>query len=193
MKRRHFIALALFALISLSIVAWRYWWMTRRALIRLKLMKPPANLLRNADFSQSTNPNIPDYWGTAAAAALEDFSSVLQIEKSAPLKNARALRLHNPQANFEMSLQSCGTFLPKPKPYTFSIYLRSEVEQFRATLSIGWGKKNPIVVSDQWQRYQIVYAPGVNEELHFGFQVQVSLQQEGNLWLAAPQLEEGEQ
>jgi hypothetical protein len=193
MKRRHFIALALFALISLSIAAWRYWWMTRRALIRLKLMKPPANLLRNADFSQSTNPNIPDYWGTAAAAALEDFSSVLQIEKSAPLKNVRVLRLHNPQPNLEMSLQSCGTFLPKPKPYTFSIYLRSEVEQFRAALSIGWGKKNPVVVSDHWQRYEIVYTPGVKEELHFGFQVHVSLQQEGNLWLAAPQLEEGEQ
>src|SRR5688500_1059719 len=103
MKRRHFLVIALLALMSLSLAAWRYWWMMRRAFIRLKLMKPPANLLRNADFSQCTNPNIPDFWGTADAALLQDFSEVFQIERASPLKNARALRVNNPQPNFELS------------------------------------------------------------------------------------------
>jgi hypothetical protein len=193
MKRRHFIAIALFALISLAITAWRYWWMTRRALIRLKLMKPPANLLRNADFSQCTNPDIPDYWGTTDAALLQDFSQVFQIEGSSPLKNVRALRVHNPQPDFELSLQSCATFLAKPRPYTFSIYLRSDVEEFAVELSIGWGGRNSIAVNHIWQRYEMVYTPHLKGEMHQGFQVRVSLQQRGNLWLAAPQLEEGEE
>jgi hypothetical protein len=193
MKRRHFIAIALFALLSLSFFAWRYWWMTRRAFIRLKLMKPPANLLRNADFSQSTIANIPDYWGTVHTAALPDFSNIFQIEKASPVKNARALRLQNPQANFELSLQSCATFLAKPKPYTFSIYLRSDVENFATALTIGWDGRQSIVVNDTWQRYTLTYTPHLEGELRQGFQVHISLLQQGNLWLAAPQLEEGEQ
>ena len=193
MKRRHFIAIALFALISLSSIAWRYWWMTRRVFIRLKLMKTPANLLRNADFSQCTNPSIPDYWGTADAASLQDFSEVFQIEKYSPLRNTLALRVNNPLPNFELSLQSCGTFLAKPRPYTFSIYLRSDVEKFPARLSVGWGRRNSIVVHNQWQRYEMTYTPHIEGEMQEGFQVFVSLQQEGTLWLAAPQLEEGEQ
>ncbi len=156
-------------------------------------MRSPANLLRNADFSQCTNPNIPDFWGTTNASSLQDFSKVFQIERSAPLKNIRALRLHNPLADFEMSLQSCATFLAKSKPYTFSIYLRSDVEKFAVRLSIGWGERSVIVVNNIWQRYEMTYTPYLKGEMNQGFQVWVSLQQEGNLWLAAPQLEEGEQ
>jgi hypothetical protein len=193
MKRRHFIAIALVALFSLSFLAWRYWWMTRRAFIRLKLMKPPSNLLRNADFSACTNANIPDYWGTVDAATLPDFSNVLQIEKTSPVKNALALHLHNPQANFELSLQSCATFQAKPKPYTFSIYLRSDVKDFAVALTLGWGGRESIVVSDKWQRYASTYTPHIEGELRQGFQVRVALLQQGNLWIAAPQLEEGEQ
>jgi hypothetical protein len=175
MKRRNFIAIALFALLGLSILSWRYWWVTRRALIRLKLMKPPANLLRNADFSQSTNANIPDYWGTADAGELQDFANVLQIENASPVKNANALRVLNPQADFELSLQSCATFLAKPKPYTFSIYLRSDVENLAVALSIGWGDHQPVAVNTHWQRYTLTYTPNNQDELRQGFQVHIAL------------------
>ncbi|MBI3649817.1 MAG: hypothetical protein HY231_02075 [Acidobacteria bacterium] len=193
MKRRHFITIAGLALLSLSLLAWRYWWMTRRALIRLKLRKPPANLLRNADFALCTNADIPDYWGTSEAAALEDFSPVLHLETASPLKNVRALRLHNPQGNFDLSLQSCATFVAKPQPYTFSVYLRSDVPECKAALSVGWGDKQALVVNQQWQRYQLCYTPQLVGELNSGFQTRVLLQQQGNLWLAAPQLEVGTQ
>jgi hypothetical protein len=193
MKRRHFIVIALFALLSLSFFARRYWWMTRRGFIRLKLIRAPANLLRNADFSACTNANIPDYWGTTDAAKLPDFSGVLQIEKASPVKNARALCLYNPQANFELSLQSCATFLAKPTPYTFSIYLRSDVESFAAALTTGWSGKQSFIVNEKWQRYAFTYTPHIEDELRQGFQVRVSLPRQGNLWIAAPQLEEGEQ
>lgn len=167
--------------------------MTRRAFIRLKLMRPPANLLRNADFSACTNANIPDYWGTADAAKLPDFSGVLQIEKASPIKNARALCVRNPQADFELTLQSCATFLAKSAPYTFSIYLRSDVENFPIVLSVGWGGKQSFGINEKWQRYAFTYTPHIEDELRLGFQVRISLSQRGNLWIAAPQLEEGEQ
>jgi hypothetical protein len=193
MKRRHFIAIALFALLGISLLAGRYWWMTRRALIRLKLMKPPANLLRNADFSQRTNANIPDYWGTANAGELQDFAPVLQIEKASPVTNAYALRVQNSQANVELSLQSCATFLARPQPYTFSIYLRSDVENLAVALSIGWGDRQAVAVNGQWQRHTLTYTPNHQDELSQGLQVHLALGGQGSLWLAAPQLEEGEQ
>src|ERR1051325_5513694 len=66
----------------------------RRVLIRLRPLNPPANLLRNADFSVSTNPDVPDYWGTSDAASLRDFSDVMRLETAAPVKAVRSLRLH---------------------------------------------------------------------------------------------------
>src|SRR5437870_1821981 len=114
MKRRQFLVISACALVAVAgAAAWRSWWMTRRILIRLKLVRPPANLLRNANFMQCTNPNIPDYWGTPAAASLRDWSGVLQVEDGAPVNNVRSVRLHNPQDDFELPFQSSGTFVPE--------------------------------------------------------------------------------
>jgi hypothetical protein len=112
-------------------------------------MKPPANLLRNADFSQRTNANIPDYWGTADVGRLRDFDNLLQIEKASPVTNAYALRVQNPQADFAFTLQSCATFLAKPQPYTFSIYLRGDAEDVAVTLRMGWGAGESVTVNRQ--------------------------------------------
>jgi hypothetical protein len=173
--------------------AWRYWWITRRILIRLRLVRQPANLLRNANFMQCTNPQIPDYWGTSAAASLRDWSGVLQVEDDSPLDDARAVRLHNPQPGFELPFQSCGTFVPDAQPYTFSVYLRSDVKQFSAALTIGWDEKRPISVGNRWQRYDVTYLPAGETKLRYALPVRIWLQQAGNLWIAAPQLETGAQ
>jgi hypothetical protein len=192
MKRRHFLAIALSALLGFALLAGRYWWVMRRALIRLKLMKAPVNLLRNADFSQATNVNLPDYWGTADRGRFADVADLFHLENASPVKNARALRVRNPEAGVTLTLQSCATFVARPVPYTFSIYLRSDGEDFAAALSLGWGGNEAIKVSHSWQRYSLTYQPGVEGELRQGFQARIVLPQQGNLWLAAPQLEEGE-
>jgi hypothetical protein len=142
---------------------------------------------------QCTNPQIPDYWGTSAAASLRDWSGVLQVEDDSPLDDARAVRLHNPQPGFELPFQSCGTFVPEAQPYTFSVYLRSDVKQFSAALTIGWDEKRPISVGDRWQRYDVTYLPAGETKLRYALPVRIWLQQAGNLWIAAPQLESGAQ
>lgn len=103
------------------------------------------------------------------------------------------MRLHNPEADFELPFQSCGTFVPESQPYTFSVYLRSDVEQFHAALSIGWGEKRAIAVSDRWQRYNVTYLPSGEAKLRYALPVHIWLLQTGNLWVAAPQLETGAQ
>src|SRR5262249_35554489 len=120
MKRRRFIAIGVGALITgVSIAAVQYWRIMRRAVIRFNIFAPPANLLRNANLIQCTNPNMPDYWGTPAPAALRDWPGTFYVENRAPqeikksvwamLHDVHSMRLYNPETPYALLFQSYGT------------------------------------------------------------------------------------
>lgn len=191
MNRRRFIILLLSAFTVVIGLSWRYWWFTRRALIHLRLLKPPANLLRNAGFLTCTHDNIPDFWGTDAAATLPDFTDVLRVMNHSLIKGTKSLKVYNPKADFALHLQSCLTFLAQPQPYTFSVYLRSEKEPLQAAISIGWGEKQILTVGKEWQRYQLTRTPDAEVQYRAALGVNLYLLEVGELEIAAPQLEVG--
>jgi hypothetical protein len=189
--RRTFIAIGLVTLVAVVVAIDRYWWLVRRALIRLRLQRPPANLLRNAGFMQCTNPGIPDYWGSPNAASLVDVDRVIQVDQHGPRESMRSIRLENPRQGFELIFQSYGGFVPEPQPYTFSIYLKSDTEPLDVALSIGWSESVAVTVDQQWRLYKMTYTPIGENRLRRAMPVSLKLREQGKLWLAGPQLEPG--
>ena len=192
MNRRTFLAFSAIGFTSIGIAAGYNWWMTRRVLIRLKLISSPANLLRNSDLSICTNPNIPDYWGTSAPATIEDWQDSLHIENGSPVQSAKALHLHNPSSGRPISFLSYGSFVPESVPYTFSVYLRSDVHDCPVALAIGWSQQTNVMIGLNWQRYSMTYSPVGESTYRRAIPVRISLQNQGSLWIAAPQLQKGE-
>src|SRR5207245_4154479 len=127
----------------------QYWWLPKFALTRWGVVRPPANLLRNADFSSCTNPDIPDYWGTAAGAHRTELSGALRIGSDAAIRGTRALRLQNGPEDADLQLLAHPTFIPKPQAYTLSAYVRSDAGA-RVRLAAGWGAPVTFAAGKQW-------------------------------------------
>lgn len=192
MNRRGFLIIGAASAIGASLVAHQKWWMTRRTLIRSKLLSPPANLLRNAAFMQCTNPGLPDYWGTEAPASIQGWDGLLQVGNDSPVEGAKSIMLSNPQRDYRMSLEACGTFVPQDTPYTFSVFLKSDADQFQAALSLGWSELKQISVGREWERHSFAYCPVGEARLGYSINARVWLLEPGMIHIAAPQLELGE-
>src|SRR2546423_309418 len=134
MNRRKFLGyfsgVTVTVLAASSLAAWHYRWVTRRVMIRLKLMNSPANYLRNADFSKCTTPNLPDYWGTPAAEWVADARNLLRVSDDTPLPGIRSVQLNNPDPAYAMPFESYNVahdiVVNVRQLYTFSVYLKSE-------------------------------------------------------------------
>lgn len=190
MNRRRFVLISAAGVLGMGLSARYKWWMTRRLLIRLKLMRPPANLIRNAGFNVCTNPSIPDYWGTRAPALVPDWRDGLRVEDGSPVEGTRVVRFGTNGASHEVTLDSCGTFVPDEKPYTFSLFLRSDRERTVA-LSVGWGSKELVAVGKEWKRHKITRIPIEEAKLGYSINTRIWLREPGTVWVAAPQLEVG--
>lgn len=189
--RRSFLAAA-GAIVTAGAVTSPAWWRTRRAMIRLGLVAPPANLLRNAGFQQSTVEGIPDYWGTAAPADLPDFDGVMRVVEGGPIEGARTLHLRNTAPGYRLSVHSMKTFVPEPRAYTFSVYLRRTAGRAEAMLSMGWDSPKPYAISPTWRRYELTYTPALESRSAAGLSIGVWAEGSGAIDVSAPQLEEGD-
>jgi len=152
----------------------------------------PKNLLRNSHFWLSANGEIPDWWGTGVVERIHNWDRCISLENDSPVPNTRTLKLFNPQNGTWFSLQSYAYLLPSGKTYTFSVYMRADRGEFPVTLNIGYDQSATVKVSTQWQRFTFTAKPQRGHWARGKFVVSISFIQSGNLWLAAPQLEEGE-
>ncbi|MBV9123262.1 MAG: hypothetical protein JO112_07895 [Planctomycetes bacterium] len=171
----------------------RNWWMTRRLLIRLGLLHPPANLLRNADFRQCTNPGFPDYWDLpGAAASIQDSRNLLELCQDSPLPSVQAVRLRNPVAEYPLTLESYDAAWDigsrSPGPYTFSAYLRSEPADLPVGVVLNNRYTTEIRAGSGWQRHHVTAPPTTREE---NLLVRLRISRPATLYVAAPQLEVG--
>ncbi len=196
MRRRAFLKLigcTGVAGLGAAALAWRSWWMTRRGLIRLGLLRAPANLLRNADFHQCTNPGLPDYWELPeAAASLQDSRGLLEVVSDSPLSSARAVRLRNPVADYTLTLESYDAAwnigIRSPGPYTFSAYLRSEPGDLPVEVVINGRYTAAVRATAGWQRHHTTAPATAREE---NLLVRLRVRGPATLYVAAPQLEAG--
>jgi len=159
---------------------------------RVQCWSQPRNLLRNSHFWFSTNGEIPDWWGTGVVERIRNWDRCISLEEGSPAPNIRVLRLFNPQNGTWFSLQSYAYLLPSGKTYTFSVYMRADRNDFPVTLNLGYDQSATVKVSTQWQRFTFTAKPQRGHWARGKFIVSISFIQSGNLWLAAPQLEEGE-
>lgn len=193
LDRRRFLALASAATVTAAGAAAASPWRRRRALIRLGLTSAPANRLRNAGFLQCTIPGLPDYWGTSAPADIADARRVITVTDAGTVPGVRALRLTNPAAGYKLSLVSMKTFVPAPRPYTFSVNLRrASSASVDVALSMGWNQPTAIQVGSEWERHVITYEPRRESDSDHGLGVGIWLSGEGAIDIATPQLEEGD-
>ena len=154
-------------------------------------LEQPRNLLRNSHFLYSANGEVPDWWGTGAPERIRNFSGCISLEEASPIAGTKALRLFNPQANALLWLQSFAYALPSERVYTFSVYLRSDRDNFPVTLRIG-DQSTKVNVSTQWQRFSFTAKPIRGHWARGRLIVSIGFSQIGTLWISAPQLEEGE-
>lgn len=155
-------------------------------------LEPARNLLRNSHFWQCTNEGVPDWWGTNAPEHLRDWTGCLSVEDGSPIAGTRALRLFNPRTGFRFSIQSFAYVLPSGKPYTFSVYLRAERDDFPVTLSIGYDQSTTVQVTKEWKRFVFTATPQKGHWARGRLIVTIAFSQAGTLWVATPQLEMGE-
>ncbi|HZS09392.1 MAG TPA: hypothetical protein VFD58_31460 [Blastocatellia bacterium] len=194
---RYFGGTGVTVLAASSLAAWHYRWVARRVMIRLKLLSPPANYLRNADFSKCTTPNLPDYWGTPAAAWVADARDLLRVSDAAPLPGIRSVQLNNPDPAYAMPFESYNVahdiVVNVRQPFTFSVYLKSESDDARVTLQINYRDRREVRVGREWQRYSLSSGDASAEptDIFAKLLVRISWPQSGRLWVAAPQLERG--
>jgi hypothetical protein len=186
-------ALALLA--AAGTVGWQNKWFLRRALLRLGLVRPPANLLRNAAFLQCTNPGIPDYWATPGAAArIQGGGPFVQVVREGPLPGVYTLRVHHPDAGQRIHLESYNAAYdirqPQPSALTFSVYLKSDREPCRVVLGVN-DQEQEVAVGLDWQRLAVSVAPGQPAAIADALVVRVHPLQPGTILVAAPQLEAG--
>ncbi|MGQ9520241.1 MAG: phage head spike fiber domain-containing protein [Candidatus Fervidibacter sp.] len=159
---------------------------------QLQLWEQPRNLLRNSHFWFSTNEEVPDWWGSGVPERIYNWNGCIFLEEGSHIPNTRAVRLFNPQNGTWFSFQSFAYFLQSNKPYTFSVYLKADRNDSPVVLTLGYDQSTTVRVSTGWKRFTFTATPKRGHWARDRFVVSISFIQSGNLWLAAPQLEEGE-
>ncbi|MFQ6097800.1 MAG: carbohydrate binding family 9 domain-containing protein [Armatimonadota bacterium] len=127
------------------------------------------NILRNATFTQCTNPRIPDYWGSGAPEWVDGWAEGYGVEDDAPVPGCKSLKVTNPeqQPTHWWRVQSHGM------PVT--IQLGPATKTFRLTT--------------EWKRYSLTdTAKSFGRGLVLAFRTT----EKGVFWIAAPQVEQSE-
>ncbi|MCS7252493.1 MAG: hypothetical protein RMK18_08475 [Armatimonadota bacterium] len=155
-------------------------------------LEQPRNLVRNSHFWYSENGQVPDWWGTGAPERIRLWKDCISLSYESPVKGVRSLRLFNPQAGTSLNLQSYAYILPSGKPYTFSVYMRTESGELPVRLSIGYDQTTTVRVTTQWQRFSFAATPNRGHWAKGRLVVGISFSDAGALFIAAPQLEEGD-
>lgn len=150
------------------------------------------NLLRNSAFLQCANPGVPDWWGTGAAEAIQEWAGCLGTTDAAPLPGVRSLRLRVPTTAKGISVQSYAYPLPSGREYTLSVYLQADGASLPVGLSIG-DQSRTVSASPEWQRVVFTATPKQGHWAGGRLVVRFGLQGPGTLRVAAPQLEYGGQ
>lgn len=160
-------------------------------------LKSGRNLLRNAAFSQQTNPLIPDYWDLHHAAALkfETLHKQYEVVRSikSPVVGTQVLKIVNSEKDFTFAtLIPRNLYMKLPKGnYIFSVYVKSKRNKSVLKVSQGWdvGEMNSRNVSKNWQRYSFdFYYSGADIDM---LQPILYFPSDTTYFIAAPQLELG--
>jgi len=163
------------------------------------------NLLRNTTFKQCTVGNFPDYWGphhvNLSRGWQNSFIQVEEKEKS-PVPGTECLRLWRSEDGKQGAHHVEPTWhtLQSFRTYTFSCYLKAAIDGHPVRFEMGqYHRENPkktVTVGTEWERHFLTGAPvkGCWFGRHWDVLV-VSLNPRGKgpLWMAAPQLESGDE
>ena len=147
------------------------------------------NLLINTTFTRCSNPGIPDWWGTFLPASIKEWDGTYGVDESMspPVPGVKCLRVKNPFSAWGFWVGSTFTGFPGKKEYTFSVYLKSDTPGIRASIS-GAGAVKTLDLTADWQR---CVASGFQEEASAMRSLNISINGQGTVWIAAPQLEYG--
>ncbi len=144
------------------------------------------NLIYNSSYEINTNPDIPDGW--RGQIGVPPFGPThWGLDDAEAWHGKYSLRL----GHMGKSAIAWGRFinLTPGQPYTFSIYLKSERPDTKATLAVNGlerPNKHAVTVGPTWQRFEL---SGTAARARTS--VIVTLESNGVLWLDAAQLEEG--
>ncbi|MCX7642642.1 MAG: hypothetical protein N2116_02380 [Armatimonadetes bacterium] len=119
-------------------------------------------------------------------SAFQTGTIAFPLRKTRQSQNTRSLRFFNPQNGTWFIIQSFAYTLPSSKPYTFSVYLRADRNDFPVTLSIGYDKSITVKVSTDWQRFVFTATPRRGHWRRGRLAVSIAFIQARNLWVAAP-------
>ncbi len=151
-------------------------------LVPVQLLAAETNMLRNAGFTQCTNPGQPDYWGTGAPEYVNNFYGNYRTHPASPVEGTDSLILRNQEGQPGWTVQShLYRGLDPEAEHTLSVYLRAGGPDTPVTLGMGPATKS-ITVSDRWVRYVWTARPGVAS---WGYTVRFGIPK-GTLWIAAP-------
>ena len=150
------------------------------------------NLLRNSGFLQCANAGVPDWWGTGAAEAIQDWPGCYGTVAEAPVPGVRSLRLRVPPPASGLGVQSFAYTLPAGREYTFSLYLKAEAAAQPVGLHLGDQAKT-VTATPTWQRAVFTATPKQGHWAGGRLVVRFRVEGVGTLLVAAPQLEYGSQ
>ena len=153
----------------------------------------PKNMVMNSSFEEATLPGWPDYW------------SGPHQDESTAYHGRYSLRIHWPRERPHYWVNAANVFPFKDRepgrPYTFSLYMKAEREDFPVELWLygkgGGGKvSQEVKVGTEWKRYAIpIVIPREEWQLkkwwHGGCNLCIRLMGKGTIWVDAVQFEEG--
>ena len=148
-------------------------------------LAPPVNVIRNSSF-EILQDNLPLYWAPIYSWDIETFFREWQVVQDEKYEGASSLRM------VRGGVHSWISSTQKAKPYTFSVYLKSDKEDLPVKLTIWeWniGKMHTkqVSVGKAWQRYSHTVEKTTTDYTR----VRIEIAGEGTLWVDAAQLEEG--
>lgn len=152
------------------------------------------NLLRNAGFITTTNPDVPDNWFCSNSPFVyPDWPECWKLVSEHFIYGTRSIRL---LGRTKRNLGAIYWHKFKKNNYTFSVYLKADRPELPVTIHLGKASK-VINATETWQRYSITKElkdlssrrDGVFQD--FPQKVGITLNCNGVVWINAPQLEEG--
>ncbi|MFA9480284.1 hypothetical protein ACERK3_18580 [Phycisphaerales bacterium AB-hyl4] len=152
-----------------------------------------VNVVRNSSFERY-EVDLPPYWfpGTHlnighTFGSMENFWRSFKVDTSESFDGSAVLRLKGgDKGNFVVSH---WTSVQANKPYTLSVYLKSDQDSMPVSLGL-WGVadgRRVVEVDTEWNRYSL-HVPKLDVRR---LRVSITPQGEGYLWVDAVQLEEG--
>jgi len=169
-------------------------------------LKSP-NLLRNSSFKQCSLAGLPDQWGLTHRTGDQLWwkDEYLDVCDDAPLPGVKSLRLtHLPDKDATFGIRNSWHTIQCHRTLTLSVYLKSDLDAHKVRLQLGGDYAGgpdvvvpqEVVVGKKWKRYSVTGAP--KKGCWFGGHWDILVNEivsltPGTLWIAAPQLEFGNQ